>query len=128
MCNYVLMVTWLPASVSMIERLACIKPPQFYERSLQSFFNVINRIGSSIESLVIRAVIDWPVVWIVLFSICGVLSGGIVFVWPTLQLPDSPDFKLFDAKHPFELYDSHYRDMFWFEKAFRVSWNNLCVF
>lgn len=38
--------------------------------------------------------------------------------WPKLQLPDSPDFKLFVSSHPFEIYDSRYKDVFWFEKSY----------
>lgn len=74
----------------------------------------------------IYLVVEWPIIWIVAFSGIGLLSGVIVLYWPSLKLPDSPDFKLFDAQHPFELYDSYYRNMFWFEKSFRVS--NCCVF
>lgn len=49
------------------------------------------------------------------------MSGVLVLHWPKLRLPDSPDFKLFISNHPFERYDSEYRDMFWFEKMYSVS-------
>lgn len=54
-------------------------------------------------------------------GLIGILSGIIVLYWPKLQLPDSPDFKLFVSSHPFELYDSRYKDLFWFEKSYSVS-------
>lgn len=122
------MVTWLPASVTLIERLTCLTPPLCYERPLQLFFSFVNRIGSAIENLIVWAVVEWPLIWILLFSVFGLLSAVIVFYWPSLQLPDSPDFKLFDADHPFEMYDSHYRNMFWFEKTYRVSYIIIMLF
>lgn len=51
----------------------------------------------------------------------GIVSGIAVFYWPKLQLPDSPDFKVFSDDHPFEIYDSQFKNMFWFEKTYTVS-------
>lgn len=50
----------------------------------------------------------------------GVFSGIVVFYKPKLQLPDSPDFKLFVGSHPFEVYDTKFKNNFWFEKAYTV--------
>jgi len=55
-----------------------------------------------------------------MFGIIGIMSGVIVFYWPKLRLPDSPEFKLFNSNHPFEIYDNLYRDKFWFEKLYTV--------
>lgn len=49
------------------------------------------------------------------------VSGIAVLYWPKLQLPDSPDFKVFSDDHPFEIYDSQFKNMFWFEKTYTVS-------
>lgn len=49
------------------------------------------------------------------------MSGLCVLYWPKLQLPDSPDFKVFSDDHPFEIYDSQFKNMFWFEKTYTVS-------
>lgn len=84
-------------------------------------YSVLNAMGRTIEKVVVHAVVEWPIVWLVLFSAMGLLSIGIVFYWPRLQLPNALDFGLFDAKHPFEVYDSHYKNLFAFETAFRVS-------
>lgn len=121
LCNYLLMITWLPASVALVERLSCLSPQWCYTRFIQVVFDAINRTATAVQELVIRAICDWPLVWIVLLATSGVYSGVVVFYRPRLQLPDSPDFKLFDAAHPFELYDSHYRNMFSFEKSPQVS-------
>ena len=41
--------------------------------------------------------------------------------WPRFRLPDSPDFQLFSSDHPFEIYDTKFKNMFWFEKVYTVS-------
>lgn len=51
----------------------------------------------------------------------GILSGVIVLYWPKFRLPDSPDFQLFDNDHPFEVYDTKFKNMFWFEKIYTAS-------
>lgn len=53
-------------------------------------------------------------------GIVGVLSGLIVFYWPKLRLPDSVEFQMFTNNHPFEIYDSQFKNMFWFEKQYTV--------
>lgn len=51
----------------------------------------------------------------------GIASGVFVFYWPKLELPDTPTFKLFVNNHPFEIYDTKYKDSFWFEKMYTSS-------
>lgn len=119
--NYVLMITWLPASVSFVERLTCWSP-RFWKHTTNALFSSINQIGTCFENFIITAVVSMPKLWILLLGTVGVLSGVVLFYWPKLQLPDSPDFKLFDSDHPFEVYDSQYRNLFWFEKLYTVSY------
>lgn len=114
------MITWLPASVSFVERLTCWSPT-FWKHTTNALFGTINQIGTCVENFIITAVVSLPKLWILLLGTVGVLSGVVLFYWPKLQLPDSPDFKLFDSDHPFEIYDSQYRNMFWFEKLYTVT-------
>lgn len=111
------MITWLPASVSFIERTT-IWSPTCWKLFTSHLFNAINSIGNAFESLIIAAIENCPHIWILLLGSVGVVSGFIVFYWPRLQLPDSPDFKLFESTHPFEVYDTRYRQQFWFEKVY----------
>lgn len=123
MANYFLMVTWLPASVSVAERISCIslvKPVENIVEKLTCPFKAISQLGRKIEDFIISLVISVPLLWIVLLGVTGVLSGVIVLHWPKLRLPDSPDFKLFISSHPFERYDSEYKDLFWFEKTYNT--------
>lgn len=116
-CNYLLMVTWLPASVSLIERYASLRRSLWCEQPLKSLFKLADVVGYGFKRTVVKAVDEWPFIWIVLFGSVGILSGVCVLLWPKLKLADSPDFKLFTEQHPFELYDSYYRNMFWFDKT-----------
>lgn len=48
----------------------------------------------------------------------GILGSTIVLYWPKFRLPDSPDFQLFSSDHPFEIYETKYKNKFWFEKVY----------
>uniref|UniRef100_A0A182Q1X4 SSD domain-containing protein n=1 Tax=Anopheles farauti TaxID=69004 RepID=A0A182Q1X4_9DIPT len=124
MANYFLMVTWLPAAVSIAERISCLmllKPlARFTHRCTMPFISIAH-FSRRVEDTVIELIITLPWLWITLLGTIGVLSGVLVLHWPKLRLPDSPDFKLFISNHPFERYDSEYKDMFWFEKMYTTT-------
>uniref|UniRef100_A0A1Q3F822 Putative patched transmembrane receptor n=1 Tax=Culex tarsalis TaxID=7177 RepID=A0A1Q3F822_CULTA len=124
MANYLIMITWLPAAVSIAERISCIPLGKSVETVLARLaapFRAISQLGRKVEDLIISLVISVPLLWIALLGIIGILSGVMVLHWPKLRLPDSPDFKLFISSHPFERYDSEYKDMFWFEKIYSTT-------
>lgn len=121
MTNYVLMVTWLPAAVSVRERL---KSEKCKNAKMKKFRSPLKSLGATMkkfENFVVDVVINLPLLFVTTLGIVGVLSGVVVLYWPKLQLPDSPDFKLFVSSHPFEVYDARYKDTFWFEKSYTVS-------
>lgn len=120
--NYVLMMTWLPATVSLAERLPCpILCSKLFHNRLHKSYKAMREFGERLERVLIRLVMCVPWLWIGLLGGLGVLSAVVVFHWPGLQLPESPDFKLFVSTHPFEVYESQYKSKFWFEKSFAVS-------
>lgn len=120
--NYVLMMTWLPASVSLAERIPCsMFCSAWFSNRLSKSFKAMREFGERLESVIIRLIMCVPWLWIALFGLLGILSGVVVFYWPGLQLPESPDFKLFVSTHPFEVYETQYKSRFWFEKSFAVS-------
>lgn len=122
--NYILMMTWLPAAVSLAERLPCslLCTKLFYNR-FRSSLKASRDFGDRMESVLIRLVMCVPWLWITLFGLIGVGSAVVVFYWPGFQLPESPNFKLFVSSHPFEMYETQYKNRFWFEKSFAVSFN-----
>lgn len=125
LANYILMVTWLPAAVSIAERLSCFPSPCGPFKSIctkvQNLFSKCRQASEVVEDFIILLVLRYSSFWIVLLGLVGVASGVIVLYWPRLRLPDSPDFKLFVSNHPFEVYDSQFKDMFWFEKIYTSS-------
>ncbi|XP_055384764.1 protein dispatched [Condylostylus longicornis] len=114
--NYLLMVTWLPASVSIMERVSCHLGNFLSPNIISKFRKSIKTFGSIVEDYVLNAVLKMPYLWIVLFGFIGVFSFVIVLYWPSLQLPNTADFQLFISDHPFEAYDAQFKDLFWFEK------------
>uniref|UniRef100_A0A182NZ92 SSD domain-containing protein n=1 Tax=Anopheles dirus TaxID=7168 RepID=A0A182NZ92_9DIPT len=124
MANYFLMVTWLPAAVSIAERISCLmllKPFARIAHRCTLPFISIAQFSRRVEDTIIELIITLPWLWITLLGTIGILSGVLVLHWPKLRLPDSPDFKLFISNHPFERYDSEYKDMFWFEKMYTTT-------
>lgn len=120
--NYFLMMTWLPASVSLAERLPCsLLCAKFCYPRFHKSLKAMRAFGERLENVILRLIMCVPWLWIGLFGGLGVLSAVVVFYWPGLQLPNSPDFKLFVSSHPFEVYESQYKNKFWFEKSFMVS-------
>ena len=124
MTNYLLMITWLPATVSIMERLltcnSCTKLQ--VQKLLLKLNKSISRCCHSFEAIIINAVMHYATYWIAFFGIIGACSAVIVLYYPGLQLPESAHFQLFVSKHPFEIYNSKLKNEFWFEKSMSVSW------
>jgi len=126
MVNYLLMITWLPASVSISERIYCFSRSWFinfgyFTAPIDKIFKFYSQLSGKIENMIVTLVINYSVLWILLLGSFGLLSAGFVLYWPKLELPDTPTFRLFVDNHPFEVYETKYRDLFWFEKMYTSS-------
>jgi len=69
------------------------------------------------EKILPCVVIKLRYVWVVLFGGAAVAAAFVVFYHPKLKLPDTKEFQLFYANHPFERYDLEFKQEFWFEKS-----------
>ena len=82
MANYLLMVTWLPASVSLKERISCFSfklCPQFK----QKVFSWTGIFGNHFQELFTSAVVKLPFLWIISFGeflLPFGISSGICFL------------------------------------------------
>lgn len=126
MANYLLMITWLPASVSISEKIYCFSRSWFinfkyFARPVDKFVRFYSQLSGQIEEFIIMLVINYSVLWIVVLGSFGLLSAVFVLYWPKLDLPDTPTFRLFTNDHPFEIYEAKYKELFWFEKMFTSS-------
>lgn len=126
MANYVLMITWLPASVAISEKIYCFSRSWFINfkhlaKPVDKFVKFYSQLSDKIEDFIIMLVINYSVLWIVLLGLFGLMSAVFVLYWPKLELPDTPTFRLFTSNHPFEIYEAKYKDLFWFEKMYTSS-------
>lgn len=126
MANYLLMITWLPASVSISEKIYCFSRSwfinfKFFAKPVDKFVKFYSQLSDKIEDFIVMLVINYPIFWIVLLGGFGLSSAVVVLYWPKLELPDTPTFRLFTSDHPFEIYEASYKDLFWFEKMYTSS-------
>ncbi|ALC47821.1 disp, partial [Drosophila busckii] len=116
--NYLLMITWLPASVSIMERLfasriACQQ--QLTQKLLRSWKKSIDRFCVMFEQCITNSIMNYAYLWLIIFAMLGAASAIIVLWYPGLQLPQQPHFQLFVSHHPFEIY-TKLKHQFWFAK------------
>lgn len=126
MVNYALMITWLPASVSISERIHCFSLNWFSNLKILAgrigkLVKFYGQLSDKVEQFIIILVLNYAIVWIILLGFVGLCSAVIVLYWPKLELPDTPNFRLFTSDHLFELYDTKFKDLFWFEKMYTSS-------
>ncbi|CAG4941356.1 unnamed protein product [Parnassius apollo] len=115
--NFLLMISWLPATVFVLE----VKMWKTTKNTWSIVINkAINEIGEDIKVILNRFIITFitksHIGIVVILGAIGVCSIVVVFYTPGLQLPDSKQFQLFQTSHPFEKYDLQYRDRFLFER------------
>ncbi|XP_068156091.1 LOW QUALITY PROTEIN: protein dispatched [Drosophila tropicalis] len=123
--NYLLMITWLPASVSIMERLfassmSCRQHTA--QRLLIACKKSINQFCQLFEKCITQSIMNYAYFWLLIFGAMGVASAIIVFWYPGLQLPEKSHFQLFVSAHPFEIYSS-LKQEFWFEKPLQIEEN-----
>ncbi|CRK88732.1 CLUMA_CG002637, isoform A [Clunio marinus] len=126
LANYLFMISWLPASVSISERIYCFSRSWFINfklltKPIDSFVRFYSQLSDKIEDFIIALVINYSAFWIVSLGLFGVTSAVFVLYWPKLELPDTPTFRLFTSDHPFEIYEASYKELFWFEKMYTSS-------
>lgn len=109
--NFFVMSVWTPACLLVSEKLpTVIRIPKLPDWRSQLTFTVLR--------------LRWA--WITLFTLIAILSLSVILYSYSWVLPDSPGLQLFASSHPFEQYDSIYRDRFWFERVLRTEfdWTN----
>uniref|UniRef100_T1JPJ7 SSD domain-containing protein n=1 Tax=Strigamia maritima TaxID=126957 RepID=T1JPJ7_STRMM len=134
--NFLLMITWLPATIVIAERWCslncciCIPPFGLYAPQLQRYtfcsqvcnflwklhYRCMEWARIFFEKILPCIVIKPRYLWLFLLSAIALCSVLIVFYYPGLQLPDSEEFQILSSDHPFEIYDLRLRKKFWFEK------------
>ena len=75
------------------------------------------------EKILPCVVIKLRYVWVVLFGGAAVAAAFVVFYHPKLKLPDTKEFQLFYANHPFERY-IYFTFSGWFWTSFSANFGN----
>ncbi|ELT95042.1 hypothetical protein CAPTEDRAFT_126822, partial [Capitella teleta] len=129
-CNFVLMVTWIPATLVFHEKWClqccfCLGPPEYDSGRSPCYYLCLvpRKLYSAFcdtARLFFSKGLPWVVVrlrylWLVTFGLLGVGSIVIVFYHPRLKLPSSDNFQMFAHSHPFEVYDLQMKKHFSFE-------------
>ncbi|GAB1609614.1 protein dispatched homolog 1-like [Argonauta hians] len=127
LCNFLLMVSWMPAVIILYEnyssRIHCTRTTnQNSSSSCRLWFihqcKFLPNISQKIfKEFLPNQLIKHPYVWLFLFGMCGLGSSIVVFIYPGVKLPTKEKFQYFSSDHLLEVYDIKLWNHFWFEKA-----------
>ena len=114
--NFVLMITWIPAIIILIERFNdkyCKTTCTFLDQCQE----VASRASKAFFGKILPAIVIKPkFIWLFLFLSLGAGGFVVVFVTPQLKLPSSSNFQVLPLTHPVEAYDFSLQDRFQFLK------------
>jgi hypothetical protein len=137
LCNFVMMLTWIPASLAFYQRYchaSCCCCLQHVSSNAADDPNqldscAVGRVICSVRSAVNRGTANFfertlptliilkaRFLWILVLGGLIICSSAAVFYYPGLRLPDQEHFQLFTSDHSFERYDLHFKQFFGFEK------------
>lgn len=120
-CNYLVMLTWIPATVSLLYRLQYDRvtaPAMCCGRLAGRVQRLTNVLTAAITAMVTKQ----RVLWIVAFGLLFAGSFAIVFVHPRFRLASSAEhFRMFAADHPFEVYKREFSNRFYFDNVGRTA-------
>ncbi|XP_065572133.1 protein dispatched-like isoform X3 [Artemia franciscana] len=95
--NYFIVVTWLPATIAVIEKF----PRVISKFKVPNIFTLFQKLQVPVFFMYFNL---FSYCLIIFFLGLSVLSAYFVFYDPKLTLPTEKDFKLFENYHPFERY------------------------
>ncbi len=105
-CNFMLMVTWIPAVIVLIEWTSQKYCSKFECCAIYSTITYyMKKCSDAIFLRCLPFLISrlWPL-WIIIFTGLGIAGIVIVFITPKLELPSSQEFQVFRSNHPIERY------------------------
>ncbi|GFR92333.1 protein dispatched homolog 1 [Elysia marginata] len=130
--NFILTVTWLPASVMVHERwFRCCSGLSDHQMGAsvsaccasiitlpyKMYFLLSDWSRIFFEKILPCLVIRFRFLWIVLFGGLWAASVFVIFYYPRLKLPNSRKFQMFSSDHLSERYDFEFGDKFDFERT-----------
>ncbi|KAK2146708.1 hypothetical protein LSH36_586g00006 [Paralvinella palmiformis] len=120
--NFVIMITWIPALIVIIEKTSRYCIPKTSAKKCRKCDNKLAKISDYFWGVIMMKLITiGSPIWIVSLLIFGILGLVVVFATPGLKLPDSNHMKLFKPENLFQKYQEDYKDRIRFEKEFESS-------
>lgn len=131
MCNFLLMITWIPATIVIYEKWCncCVfYSPDFYtakrgmcyylcKAPYKLYYLVCDLSRIFFEKMLPCVIVKLRIFWIILYGALGIAGLIVIFVKPKLKLPSVRGFQVFSSDHLLEKYDFEYSKKFWFEKS-----------
>ncbi|PVD25783.1 hypothetical protein C0Q70_13443 [Pomacea canaliculata] len=128
-CNFVLTVTWMPASIMLFEkwcnfhfcRNADVYTGEFSicyclcKVPHKVYYLVCDWSRIFFEQILPCLVIKLRYLWLLMYGCLGICSVIVIFYYPRLKLPSTRKFQMFSDDHLLERYDFHVGTMFGFE-------------
>ncbi|XP_063821060.1 protein dispatched [Ostrinia nubilalis] len=116
MVNFLLMISWLPVSVYVIDVKLCTSNVKVLDVIQKAINEIWEDIIVVLSRFIITCVMKLHMPFVMSLGAIGIGSIVVVFYSPGLQLPESRQFQLFQSSHPVEQYEMQYRDKFLFER------------
>nr|KAG5693377.1 hypothetical protein BaRGS_015664 [Batillaria attramentaria] len=130
-CNFVLTITWMPASIMLYEKWCnfyMCRRAELYTGEF-SICYIICRVPYKLhylisdwsriffEQILPCLVIKMRYVWLLVYGCLGICGVIVIFYYPRLKLPSTRKFQVFDDGHLLEMYDFKLGSMFGFERT-----------
>uniref|UniRef100_A0A915J551 SSD domain-containing protein n=1 Tax=Romanomermis culicivorax TaxID=13658 RepID=A0A915J551_ROMCU len=116
-CNYFLIITYLPASLVVLDKY--IEPKMKY---LNNYKIKVSKLGIYFARKILYRIVDrFKLLWLLIFPILFLFSTIVVFHEPGLGLPTKNPILLFKRSNPMEWYDDHKEDYFFFADSFQSN-------
>ncbi|KAK3092676.1 hypothetical protein FSP39_005755 [Pinctada imbricata] len=130
LCNFLLVLTWLPASIVIYDKWCNCEMwynPEFSTHRNCCYyvckipFKAYEKLSDTLrifcEKILPFLVVKFRFVWIVIFGCLGLGGVIVIFFYPKVKLPSSENFQVFSSSHLLERYDFMLNKQFWFEKV-----------
>ena len=128
-CNFVLTITWMPASIMLYEkwcnfymcRRAEVYTGEFSichcvcKVPYKLYYLICEWSRVFFEQILPCLVIKLRYLWLFLYGCLGICAVIVIFYYPRLKLPSSKKFQVFNDQHLLEKYDFQLRSVFGFE-------------
>ncbi|KAK2165634.1 hypothetical protein LSH36_47g00000 [Paralvinella palmiformis] len=114
--NFILMITWIPALIILIEKAFTYCIPEDSYGGIRRCSERLAKASDHFWGVIMTKIITvGSPIWVIVLIVVGGLGLIAVFVKPGLKLPEDNYVKVFNSKNPFEVYRREYKNRIRFE-------------